>query len=318
MPAGSAVTVAAHSVSRWFGSVVAVADVSVAIGPGVTALLGPNGAGKTTLVRMLCGLVRPSAGRALVDGRDPRRDVAAAATIGYVGEPAGLLEPLTARQFVRSAGVLHGLAEPGPAAERALAAVDLDPSDPRPLRAYSKGMRQRATIAQALVHQPAVLVLDEPLTGLDPAQRRRLAGLFRQLGDDGHTVLVSSHVLAEVEPLADRLVVLLGGRVVAEGELAAIRALMDDRTHRLRVATDAPAALAAALVRAGQADGVRLIGDNALEVETGEIGAFRAGIASVAASENARLREVVPLDDDLESVFRYAIERGRGAQGGAW
>lgn len=310
----AAVTLSARRVSRWFGDVVAVADVSVAAGPGVTALLGPNGAGKTTLIQLLCGLVRPSAGQALVGGRDPRRHVAVAASIGYVGEPAGLIEPLTARRFVRSAGVLHGLAEPGRAADDALAAVDLDPTDPRPLRAYSKGMRQRVTVAQALVHQPPVLVLDEPLAGLDPAQRRRLAGLFRRLGDEGRTVVVSSHVLAEVEPLADRVVVLLGGRVVAEGEVTAIRALMDDRTHRLRVATDAPAVLAAALVRQRLAEGVRVVADDAVEVETGEIGPFRARIAGVAASEGVRLREVVPLDDDLESVFRYVLERGHGAR----
>jgi ABC-2 type transport system ATP-binding protein len=177
--------VVAEGVSKWFGALVAVSDVSFDVGPGVTALLGPNGAGKSTMFRMLTGLARPSKGTVRVLGRDPRADTRVARSIGLVPQQEGVFEPLTAREFVTLSARLHGLPDPAGATSAALAKVDLDPSDSRRLPAYSKGMRQRVKVAQAIVHDPPVLVLDEPLTGLDPRQRMDLVGLFRRLGSEG-------------------------------------------------------------------------------------------------------------------------------------
>jgi ABC-2 type transport system ATP-binding protein len=186
-------------VSKWFGDVVALSDVTLSIGYGVTALLGPNGAGKSTLFRLLCGLTTPSKGSVRVLGGEPRRDVHLMRYLGLVPQQEGMIEPYTAFEFVHLAGVLHGVYDPDAAAAWALDIVQLDPEDPRPLSTYSKGMRQRVKIAQAVVHDPDVLFLDEPLTGLDPRQRLHMIDLFQQLGAMGKCVVVSSHVLDEVE-----------------------------------------------------------------------------------------------------------------------
>ena len=293
-------------VSKWFGDVVAVSDVSFRIESGVTALLGPNGAGKSTVLRLVCGLTPPSRGTVRVLGQDPHGDPALYRRIGLVPQQEAVFAALSGRAFVRLAATLHGLDDPDGATVAALGVVDLDSDDARPMAAYSKGMRQRAKVAQAIVHDPEVVVLDEPLDGLDPRQRRRLIDLVRRLGDEGRCVLVSSHVLDEVERLASRVLVVAKGRLAAEGDFHAIRALMDDRPNRLRVRTDRPRPLAAALVGAASVDAVRVDGD-VLLVDTTDAGAFARTIGPAAAGAGARLLEVVPLDDDLESVFRYLV-----------
>lgn len=295
-------------VSKWFGDVVAVSEMSFRVGPGLTALLGPNGAGKSTALRLLCGLTTPSRGTVRVLGEDPHADPALYRRIGLVPQQEAVFAGLDGRAFVRLAAVLHGLPSPDEAAAGALRVVELDPDDPRPLAAYSKGMRQRAKVAQAIVHDPEVIVLDEPLEGLDPRQRLHLISLFRRLGDEGRCVVVSSHVLDEVERLASRVLVVAQGRLAAEGDFHEIRALMEDRPLRVRVRTDRPADLAAALVGGGTAVGVRLDGDAVL-VDTADVAAFRRAVAPAAREAGARLFEVVPLDDDLESVFRYLVSR---------
>jgi ABC-2 type transport system ATP-binding protein len=301
--------VVADGVSKWFGALVAVSDVSFDVGPGVTALLGPNGAGKSTMFRMLCGLARPSKGSIRVLGRDPRADTGVTRLIGLVPQQESVFEPLTAHEFVALAAKLHGLPDPGPAATRALETVDLDPSDKRRLPAYSKGMRQRVKVAQAIVHDPAVLVLDEPLTGLDPRQRADLVVLFRRLGSEGRCVIVSSHVLDEVERLGSRVLVMSQGRLAAAGDFRELRALMDDRPMRIRVRTDRPRQLAGALLEAGTAVGARLDGDDLLELDTTDARALAHALAPVARDRHARLYEVHPLDADLEGVFRYVVQR---------
>jgi ABC-2 type transport system ATP-binding protein len=301
--------VVAEGVSKWFGPLVAVSDVSFEVAAGVTALLGPNGAGKSTMFRMLCGLARPSKGTVRVLGRDPRADAGIARRIGLVPQQEGVFEPLTAREFVGLTATLHGLRDPGEAAERALAAVDLDPSDQRRLPTYSKGMRQRVKVAQALVHDPDVLVLDEPLTGLDPRQRADMVALFRRLGSEGRCVIVSSHVLEEVERLGSRVLVMSQGRLAAAGDFHELRALMDDRPLRVRVRTDRPRELAAALLEAGPAVGVRLDGDDGLELDTADARVLGHVLAPIARDRGARLFEVRPLDADLEGVFRYLVGR---------
>ena len=306
-----------EGVSKWFGSVVALSGVSFTVGPGMTAVLGPNGAGKSTLLRILCGLTRPSQGRVRVLGRVPRHDLALLGRIGLVPQQEALFDPLPALDFVRLAAELHGVPEPTAAATHALELVELDPGDARPVRAFSKGMRQRVKVAQALVHRPDVLVLDEPLEGLDPRQRLRLITLFRQLADEGRTVLVSSHVLDEVERFGSRVLVIAQGRLAAEGDFHQIRDLMDDRPHRLRVGTDRPRALAAGLVGRGAVVGVWVSDERSLVVDTMDAPGFRRAVAPVAREAGARLTEVVPLDDDLDSVFRYLVTRRPGRARGA-
>jgi ABC-2 type transport system ATP-binding protein len=301
--------VVAENVSKWFGALVAVSDVSFDVGPGVTALLGPNGAGKSTMFRMLCGLARPSKGTVRVLGSDPRGDIGVSRQIGLVPQQESVFEPLTAREFVTLSARLQGLREPAAAAKSALETVDLDPSDSRRLPAYSKGMRQRVKVAQALVHDPTVLILDEPLTGLDPRQRIDMVDLFRRLGSEGRCVIVSSHVLEEVERLGSQVLVMSQGRLAAAGDFHELRALMDDRPMRIRIRTDRPRELAGALLEAGTVVGVRLDGDDVLELDTRDARALAHAVAPAARDRNARLYEVHPLDADLEGVFRYVVQR---------
>ncbi len=295
--------------SKWFGQLVAVSDASFRIGPGVTALLGPNGAGKSTMLRMLCGLTRPSRGTVRVHGGDPNRERALARRIGLVPQQESVFEKMSAFEFVRVAAVLQGLDHPADAARRALGVVELEPGDPRATSTYSKGMRQRVKVAQAIVHEPDVIVLDEPLTGLDPRQRLSMITLFQQLGVDGRCVVVSSHVLDEVERFGSRVLVMVQGRLAAEGDFRALRDLMDDRPHRVRIRSDRPRTVATGLIEAEAVVGVELEVDGSMIVETTQVARFRHALAGVAQAGDAQLFEVTPLDDDLESVFRYLVGR---------
>lgn len=307
--AGSEPRVVAEGVSKWFGPLVAVSDVSFDVGPGVTALLGPNGAGKSTMLRMLCGLARPSRGTVRVLGRDPRTDAGITRSIGLVPQQESVFESLTAHGFLRLTAVLHGLPDPQAAAVAALETVGLDPSDQRRLPTYSKGMRQRVKVAQGIVHDPTVVVLDEPLTGLDPRQRADMVALFRRLGAEGRCVLVSSHVLGEVERLGSRILVMSQGRLAAAGDFRELRALMDDRPLRVRVRSDRPRELAGALLEAGKVVGARLDGDQVLELDTNDARELARSLAPLARARDASLLEVVPLDAGLEGVFRYLVQR---------
>jgi ABC-2 type transport system ATP-binding protein len=294
-------------VSKWFGPVVALSEVTCSIGWGITALLGPNGAGKSTLFRLLCGLTAPSNGTVRVLGYDPKREVALTRSVGLVPQQETLFEAQRAVEFVRLAAILHGVPNADAAARATLAIVELDPDDARPISTYSKGMRQRVKVAQAIVHEPEVIFLDEPLTGLDPRQRLHLVDLFHKLGQDGRCVLVSSHVLDEVEKFGSRVLVVVQGRLAAEGDFHAIRDLMDDRPHRVSVRCDAARAVASDLLDNGSALGVELNGLEEVIVETANIKTFRHSVAAIARRHGARLYEVRPLDDDLESVFRYLV-----------
>ena len=300
--------VSAEGVSKWFGAKVAVSEVSFEVGAGVTALLGPNGAGKSTMLRMLSGLAQPSRGTVRVLGRDPEP---MPRFPRYRPRPSAgeRVRAADSARVRRPDGEAPGLGQPHAEAARALAVVELDPDDPRKLTAYSKGMRQRVKVAQAIVHDPEVLLLDEPLTGLDPRQRASMVELFRNLGDEGRCVIVSSHVLEEVERLGSRVLVMSQGRLAATGDFRELRALMDDRPLRVRVRTDRPRELAAALVQSGIAVGIRLDGDEVLELDTSDARALAHAIAPAARELDARLLEVKSLDADLEGVFRYVVQR---------
>jgi ABC-2 type transport system ATP-binding protein len=299
-------SVQARQLAKWFGPVVALSEVSFDIGPGVTALLGPNGSGKSTLMRLLCGLAAPSRGTVRVFGEDPRSNPALARRIGIAPQGDRPFERESLFGFVRTAAVLCGLENPEAAALDAIDAVELDPADKRPLGSFSKGMRQRAKLAQAIVGDPDLLILDEPLEGLDPRQRAGAIALIGDLTKRGKTVVVSSHVLEEVERFGSRILVIAQGRILAEGPYPSIRELLDDRPHRIRVVTDRPGSLAASLLQSGAVSAARVKGP-AIEVESSEVAAFRRSVARAARECGAHLTEVLPLDDDLESVFGYLV-----------
>ena len=299
--------IAANTVSKFFGSVVAVSDVSFGIEDGVTALLGPNGAGKSTLFRMLCGLTPPSRGTVGVLGANPRTDRDVRGRISLVPQQDALFDHLGASEFLEFAARTHGVADPHRAAREALQLVDLADVGPKAVGQFSKGMRQRVKVAAALVNDPEVLILDEPLTGLDPVQRRHMIALFHRLGAEGRCVLVSSHVLDEVAKIGSRVLVIAQGRLVASGDYRDLRELMDDRAHRIRLAASDPRKLATALVERGLVSGLSIDHRNVM-VDTLDVDAFGRQVAELSVELGVRLTEVAPLDDDLESVFRYLVE----------
>jgi ABC-2 type transport system ATP-binding protein len=298
-------TVVVSGLSVWFGPKVAVTELACSFGPGVTGLLGPNGAGKTTLMRALVGLLPPNRGTVSVNGRDPRTDREVQKEITLVPEDDAVPGALTARQLVQYSASLHGVRDRnGP--EQCLSTVGLLDVADRRVSGFSKGMRQRAKIAAALVTGPTVMVLDEPLNGADPVQRNALIDLFHALGDQGRTVIISSHVLHEVQRLAERQLVMIRGRLAAAGSHRAIRDALADRPRSVLVRTSEPRRLAGDLMASEAVQGVTVDGDSVVISSThaGEL----AELLPVAARDaGARLREVRPLDDSLESVFRELL-----------
>ena len=301
-------TIVLDSVSRWFGNVVAVNDVSLSIGPGVTGLLGPNGAGKTTLMAMMAGFLSPSAGHVTLDGEPVWRNTGAYRQIGLVPERELSFGYLTGRQFVRANADLHELPDASSATERILEVVDMVEPAARRLDTYSKGMRQRVKIAAALVHDPTVLLLDEPFNGVDPRQRMHLMELLRRLGDEGRTVLFSSHILEEVERLARHIEVVVSGRHAASGDFGAIRRLMTDRPVQYAVQSNDNRALAAVLIAQPSVRAVSLRGDD-LDVQVDDLGSFAVGLPGWARQHGVTLFELSPSDESLESIFAYLVTR---------
>ncbi|MGF1431439.1 ABC transporter ATP-binding protein [Kitasatospora sp. LaBMicrA B282] len=295
-------------VSRWFGNVVAVNDVSMTIGPGVTGLLGPNGAGKSTLIHLMSGFLGPSAGSVTLDGAPIWRNQQVYRAIGLVPERESMYDYLTGWEFVLANAELHGLPDPGAAARRALALVEMEPAQDRRTGTYSKGMKQRVKMASALVHDPAVLLLDEPFNGMDPRQRLQLMELLRRFGADGRTVLFSSHILEEVEQLARHVEVMVAGRHAASGDFRRIRRLMTDRPHRYLVRSSDDRRLAAALIADGSTAGIELDWqERALRIQAIDFQGFTTLLPRVAAEAGIRLYTVSPADESLESVFSYLV-----------
>ena len=294
-------------VSRWYRNVVAVNDVSMTIGPGVTGLLGPNGAGKTTLIAMMSGFLAPSTGTVTLDGEPLWRNEEVYRTIGLVPEREAMFDYLTGRQFVVAMAELHGLADPGAAAQRAIAKIELTDAQDRDISTYSKGMRQRIKMASALVHDPSVLLLDEPFNGMDPRQRIHLMELLRTMGAEGRTVLFSSHILEEVEQVARQIEVMVSGRHAASGDFGAIRRLMTDRPNRFVLRTADDRLMASALLRDPSVRGARLRSEGGIELEASDFGRFSEVLPRLAREHGVRLHEVTPTDESLESVFSYLV-----------
>jgi ABC-2 type transport system ATP-binding protein len=293
--------------SRWFRNVVAVNDVSMTIGPGITGLLGPNGAGKSTLIALMSGFLAPSAGSVTLDGEPLWRNEAVYRRIGLVPEREALFDYLTGRQFVVANAELQGLADPGAAAAAAIALVEMADAQDRAISTYSKGMRQRIKMASALVHEPEVLLLDEPFNGMDPRQRLHLMDLLRAMGAEGRSVLFSSHILEEVEQVARQVEVVVAGRHAASGDFGAIRRLMTDRPNRFVLRTSDDRALAAVLLADPSVRGIRLRSEGGIEVEASDFGRFSEVLPRTARDHRVRLLEVSPTDESLESVFAYLV-----------
>jgi ABC-2 type transport system ATP-binding protein len=300
-------TITLETVSRWYGNVVAVNGISMTVGPGITGLLGPNGAGKTTLIAMMAGFLAPSAGSATLEGKQIWRNTDVYRSIGLVPEREVSFGYLTGRQFVRANAELHGLADPGAATERALTVVEMvDPAERR-IGTYSKGMRQRVKLASALVHDPGVLLLDEPFNGVDPRQRLHLMSLLRRMGAEGRTVLFSSHILEEVEQVARQIEVVVSGRHAASGDFGQIRRLMTDRPVQYVVVSDDDRSLASALITEPSVVAVCLRRGGGLDGAVSDVGAFAHQLPQLARDHGVRILELVPTDESLESVFAYLV-----------
>ncbi|GGR42868.1 ABC transporter ATP-binding protein [Streptomyces roseolus] len=299
-------TLTIDHVSRWFGNVVAVNDVTMSIGPGVTGLLGPNGAGKSTLINMMGGFLDPSTGSVTLDGEPVWRNESVYRSIGVVPEREAMYDFLTGREFVVANAELQGLG--AAEARKALATVEMEHAQDRKIATYSKGMRQRVKMASALVHEPSVLLLDEPFNGMDPRQRMQLMELLRRMGAEGRTVLFSSHILEEVEQLASHIEVIVAGRHAASGDFRRIRRLMTDRPHRYLIRSSDDRALAAALIADPSTAGIEVdVVEGGLRIQAVDFGRFTELLPQVARARGIRLLTVSPSDESLESVFSYLV-----------
>ncbi|MFG2108666.1 ABC transporter ATP-binding protein [Micromonospora sp. AP08] len=305
-PATPASTLDLAGVSRWYGNVVAVNDVTMRLGPGVTGLLGPNGAGKTTLLHMMAGFLSPSRGEVTLDGAPTWRNPEVYRRLGLVSEREAVHTFLSAYEFVLASAKLHRLPDPEAAARRAIALVEMESAQDRKIGTYSKGMRQRTRVAAALVHDPRVLLLDEPFNGMDPRQRLHMMGLLHRLGDAGRTILFSSHILEEVEQVSGTVQVMVAGRLAASGDYRTIRRLMTNRPHVFRVRSTDDRALAVALMAEESVTGVEL-GRDGLTVRAGDYGAFTRALPKIALARSLRVRSLTPEDESLESVFSYLV-----------
>jgi len=295
-----------RSVSRWYGEIVAVNDISFELNPGVTGLLGPNGAGKSTLLHMMAGLLKPSNGEVLVGGSSAWRNVDLYRNIGLVPERETVYSFLSAWEYVLASAELYELQDPENAAREAIDMVELGDAMHRKMGEYSKGMRQRAKIAAALVHNPKILILDEPFNGTDPRQRLQMNAMLKDLGNTGRTIIFSSHILEEVEDLAEEILVVVAGRLAASGGFRQIRRLMTNRPHSFTVRSSHNRVLAAGLVDRSD---ISLISfdDDLMEVQTTDFGAFTEMIAPLIQSFGVDLYELKPADDSLEDVFEYLV-----------
>ena len=308
MSVSTAPVIRVDRVSRWFGSVVAVSDITFDISPGIVGLLGPNGAGKTTLLRMITGLAKTSSGTVTVLGEPVRDNPPLYRRIGVMSEHETVYGFMKGREFVRMMGKLRGVANLEQAVDRAIELVDLADAQHRPMGTYSRGMRQRMRLAGTLVHNPEVLILDEPLNGADPRQRVHFQHLLRQLAGEGRTIVLSSHILEEVEQLADNVLLIVNGKLAASGGLRAIRAALNQRPYHVRVVCDTPRKLASAMVALDSVDAVHADPDGAIVVLSRNVLDLQVELPRLAKKNGIRLRRVEPLDDSLESVFGYLVE----------
>jgi ABC-2 type transport system ATP-binding protein len=301
------------SLSKWYGEVIALNDVTTSIGRGITGLLGPNGAGKSTLMGLATGQLHPSKGAIRVFGADPWNNPAALSRIGFCPEGDPFWWNLTGWQFVTFLAKASGLgAGAKKAATEAIDRVGMSEHRHRRIRGYSKGMRQRIKIAQSLAHRPKLLILDEPFTGTDPVVRHELANVFLQLAADGVDILVSTHILHEVEALTKQILLIDHGRIVAEGDIRGVRGRMLDRPYSILVRLREPRPLAAMLSSIPTVTGLKMSGAETLVVETTAPDELYERLPEFLLESRSELTEITPADESLEAVFGYLTDRGAG------
>lgn len=308
-PVSNLPTITVNGVSKWFGDVVSVNDVSLEVRPGLTGLLGPNGAGKTTLLRMICGLARPSSGEIRVLGQPVRNNPELYRRIGVMPEHQSTYDFMTGRQFVELNARLQGVPELKDAVDRAIERVNMADAENRRLGGYSRGMRQRMRLAAVMVHDPEILLLDEPLSGTDPRQRIEFQELMVTLASEGRTILISSHILEEVEVVADRILLLVGGKLAASGDYRVIRQKMSERPYIVRVGASDVRALAAGLISEQCVESISMDGEGYIQVLSRNVRELQIAIPRTAQALGIRLTRIDPLDDSLESVFSYLAGR---------
>ena len=301
-----------ESVSKWYGEVIGVNDVSLAIDGGVTGVLGPNGAGKSTMFKLLLGRLKPNQGSVRLFGIDPWESTAPFRRVGYVSETEPLYEWMTGLDFVSPMARLHGMTreEATDRAEHVLDFVGLSDVRHKEVGKYSKGMRQRVKIAHALVHDPDLIILDEPLHGCDPLARTSIMSVIRELGNRGKTVIVSSHILEEIERITEQIVILHNGRLLALGNLHAIRGLLDKHPHRILIETESPRELAKAFISREPVYGVRFPDKGYLEIQTSNLSAAHSILPQVIVDSGVKVRSVENPDDNLESLLGYLVGGG--------
>jgi len=304
--------VAFHEVSKWYGNVIGINKLTIQIPPGVTGLLGPNGAGKSTLLQLATGQLYTSQGTIRVLGQKVWNNAALNRMVGLCPEQDAFYEWMTGWDFVHTCARLSGLKrdEARDAAARTLESVGMTKHQSRAIRGYSKGMRQRTKMAQALVHDPEVLFLDEPLTGTDPVARRDLMDIIQRLGSEGKSVLVSSHVLHEVQSLTPNIILLNHGRLVAEGHVRQIRDLIDEHPHRIVLVCDEYRNLAARLIARDDVERLTVLSkEGGLMVETRTPDAFYGSLPELSLMDGLAIQEVYSDDDNLEAVFKYLVNK---------
>jgi ABC-2 type transport system ATP-binding protein len=288
--------VQADHLSKWYGQVIGLNDVTLSVPPGVTGLLGPNGAGKSTFMKLMTGQLKPSKGTVRLLGEPVWGNSAIFSRVGFCPEQDTFYDRMTGQEWVAAL------------ARRALETVDLVPAAGKKIGGYSKGMRQRVKLAQAIVHDPDVLILDEPLGGMDPIGRRRTIKLIREWGRDGRSVIVSSHILHEIEAMTSNILLIHNGRILAEGDVHQIRDLIDEHPHTVYVKGESPRALARAFLAEDDVLSLRFE-EQAVIVETAKPDLFYARLTDLAASAQAgAISEVTSPDDNLQAVFKYLVK----------
>jgi ABC-2 type transport system ATP-binding protein len=300
----------ADHVSKWYGQVIGLNDVTVSVPPGITGLLGPNGAGKSTFMKLITGQLAPNKGTIKVLGEPIWRNPHLYFQIGFCPEQDAFYERMTGLEWVTALVRLNGFGEKEAveAATRAMTAVDLMEAADKKIGAYSKGMRQRVKLAQAIVHDPQLLILDEPLSGMDPIMRRKTIRMIREWARAGRSVIVSSHILHEIESMTANILLINNGRILAEGDVHAIRDLIDEHPHTVYVRADNPRGLARDFIDRVDVRSMRFE-DGAVIVETGQPDAFYARVTELAATgEYGTIEEVTSPDDNLQAVFQYLVK----------
>jgi ABC-2 type transport system ATP-binding protein len=307
-PSNRTATIELEAASRWYGNVVAVNEITFSLGPGITALLGPNGAGKSTVLHMMSGFLRASRGTVRILGEPAFGNPDIYRQVGLVQEREAVYGFMSGYDFVLTMARLHRLEDPEASARRAIQIVDMEAFQNRKTAGYSKGMKQRIKVAAGIVHEPSILLLDEPFNGMDPSQRLQMMDLLRRMAAQGKTIVVSSHILEEVEQLAGNIVVIVAGRLAASGDFRAIRRLMTERPYSFTVRSSDNRGLAVALLGDESVFGVEL-NEERLTVRTARFSDFVRAAPRVARSSGITLRELIPADESLESVFSYLVNR---------